>query len=157
MTHRLSPVLFCLLAACAHTSEPERSPEPPPPLCSVVPSIAATRVPKPGPRPCTERDALRRACEGADAAACYQLGFCLSADALNPRLTEQEKADFVQATTTALGVSCKAGMSEACVLRAGVRQLTGTVPAQTCDDVVRACQLGDEVDGCVSCFKAGCQ
>lgn len=154
---RALAALTLFLTACAHAPEPERSEVPPPPLCSVVPSIAATRVKKPELRPCREKDALRRACESADVTACYQLGTCLSADAQNPRLSPEEKVQFVAATTTALGVSCKAGMSEACVLRAGVRLLSGTPEAQLCDDVVRACQLGDEADGCVSCFKSGCQ
>jgi hypothetical protein len=150
-------LLSVFLAACAHTPEPEPSPVRPPPLCSTVPSIAATRLPKPASRPCSERGALRRACEAADPVACYQLGYCLSADILDSRFTPEERAQLVDAAKTALGVSCKAGISEGCVLRGGVRLLSGTPEAELCDDVVRACQLGDEVDGCIACFKSSCK
>ena len=103
------------------------------------------------------RAAMLKGCRAGEAGACYQFAFCLSGELLGrSTMSPEDKQDYVNAITTSLDVACRGGVSEGCVLRAGMRQETGTPAPQTCDDVVRACQLGDEADGCLACFKDGC-
>lgn len=145
-------LFFFALAGCAHTTT---APEPsvPPPTCSVRPALAATRRP-PVAKPACKADERARddaACGTGDADACYRSGFCLSAG----WMTSKQAGDL-EVLTQRLGVACQAGSSEACVLRAGVRLEAGVPEKETCADVVRACQLGDEADGCLACFKSQC-
>jgi hypothetical protein len=146
-----------LLISCAHAPEPSAESSIAAPRCSVVSSVAAMRVKKPAPRACGERQTMQRECTSGAAPACYQVATCLSGELFGTSsLSATEKKEYLDATTASLAVACREGVSEACVLRAGVQQETGTPARETCEDLVRACQLGDEVDGCIACIKAGC-
>ncbi|MBL8936534.1 MAG: hypothetical protein JNM69_18395 [Archangium sp.] len=145
-------LLFVTLTACAHTpSAPE--PSVPPPTCSVRPALAATRRPTVSKPACRADERARddAACSATDADACYRSGFCLSAEWMTSK-----RPEALEVLTQRLGVACQAGSSEACVLRAGVRLEAGVAEPEVCADVVRACQLGDEADGCLACFKSRC-
>lgn len=144
------------MLSCAHAPEQSAASPITAPRCSVVSSVAATRVKKPA-APCGERQTMQRECTSGAAAACYQVATCLSGELLGTSsLSATERKEYLEATTASLAEACREGVSEACVLRAGVQQETGTPARETCEDLVRACQLGDEVDGCIACIKAGC-
>lgn len=145
-------LLFFTLAGCAHTTA---APEPsvPAPTCSVRPALAATRRPTVSKPACKADERVRddAACSTGDADACYRSGFCLSGEWM-----VSKRPPDLEVMTQRLGVACGAGSSEACVLRAGVRLEAGVPEKELCPDIVRACQLGDEADGCLACFKSQC-
>ena len=96
-----------------------------------------------------------RACDAGEADACYRFGFCLSGQWVGAEPSDERSA-AVGDIKARLQKACTAGITEACVLRAGVRMDAGEAEGATCDDLSRACQLGDEVNGCAGCLKAGC-
>jgi hypothetical protein len=160
-------VAFALCAALpwlACATGPGFEPEPMPASvndvgpCETDTSLAATRVAVPEGLPAcgtADRAAAATACDAADVVACYVATFCETGTWL--------KADESDARTAALDASqarlrdaCDKGVAEACLLRAGVAIENGTPAKETCADVVRACQLGDEANACLSCVATDC-
>ncbi len=157
MKTTLVPLLASLLLAvsCAHTPAEPAFVEPKS-VCEPVTSVAATRTGRPALGSGGSCDENKRACqEKADPATCYLAGGCTQSDWMVARGNEAGPA-LLDATLANLKVACEGGITEACLARAGVRQEAGTAEKDTCDDIVRACHLGDEAGGCIACFKSGC-
>lgn len=153
-------VLVATLVSCATTpSSTEPAPSPPPNACAVVASVSKARLPPPTPTgDCTaDRTSLETGCTANEPLACHRTGVCLiQAWGLRKPGTEG-RVEAMKTAIDALGRACRAGMAESCVLRAGARtEFSGEAEAATCDDMVRACHLGDEANGCLACLKAGC-
>ncbi|MDX2012348.1 MAG: hypothetical protein SFW67_19285 [Myxococcaceae bacterium] len=159
MSRRFSLVLLAF-GACAHTTpSPAEPPPAPASKCAPVDAVRATRGPKPTPgADCSaERAAMEAGCNANDALACHRTGVCITQAWGLRKPEEPGRAEAFKTDIDALGRACRAGLSESCVLRAGLRIEFAKEPeAATCDDMVRACQLGDEADGCLACLKAGC-
>lgn len=146
--------LCCLFVACAHAPEPASEPEPPT-VCEAVPSMVATRRPKPAGYPqCgtnPSREAYKKACDAGDVDDCYRLASCLVADGMG--LSPEEQRPRVKTARELLKAPCAAGMADACVLRAGAAIEAGTPAKDTCEDLIRASQLGS-ADAQLSCMGA---
>ena len=151
MRHAFVALLFvsCATAQKAPPAEEERT------VCETDPKLAATRIAKPTASPQCNPKASRKtylaACQKDDFAACYQAGTCILSDALG-----QSQAVVKQLANDAapfFKAACTAGMAEACRMRAGAFQESGTPAKDTCEDLVRASQLGD-VSAQMSCMGA---
>lgn len=164
MMHFRAPfaaALLMVLTGCASTAETPQVAPPisgPQSVCSVDNAQKANRLPtpkQPGCAAAADVAADERACAAGEADACYRHAFCVAGQWVGAEPSDERTA-AVDGMKTRLGTACAAGITEACVLRAGVRIDAGEAESATCDDLVRACQLGDDVDGCVACLKSGC-
>ncbi len=154
-------VVVVAVVGCASSAETPQIKPPvdgPQSVCSVDGAQRSSRLPTPKTPSCVDKAdvaADARACDAGEADACYRVGFCLSGQWLGTEASAERSA-AVTDMVARLQKACSKGITEACVLRAGVRIDAGETEAATCDDLVRACQLGDERDGCTGCLKAGC-
>lgn len=139
-----------VFASCVTTKPAEKPQEDERTVCDADPSLK--RIPKPSTNPqCDKRLEYADGCLNDNFDACYFAGTCVLADALGqPEATQKKLAhDAAPFFKTA----CTAGMAEACRLRAGSLAETGTPAKETCEDLVRASQLGD-ASAQLSCMGA---
>jgi len=156
----LSAIVAVVGVACG-TSAP--APEPMPASvndvgpCATVPALQATRVAVPGQPACAaaDRAAADTTCGTGDVVGCYGAAFC-DAGSWLPANPSDARSEALADIQTRLSDACAKGVAEACLLRAGVAIELGSPAKETCGDVVRACQLGDEATACLSCVATGC-
>jgi hypothetical protein len=148
MTTRGLLLLIITVAACGGASSTATAPADveAPDRCAADPAVAATRMPRPAGTGCMSQaslDALDQACQGGDAAACDRAVGCRLSLDLDPA-----KAPGLRLM---LRTACDGGIAESCRLRVGVVTETGgALPDDACADLIRGCQLGDDLS-CYDC------
>lgn len=131
------------LIACAHTSTRATPEVEERTACDVDPSLKRIAKPAGDPRCSTKesRDAYTAACLAEDPSACYFIGICVLADSAGQ--SEAVKRERVHQAAPFLDIACKAGMAEACTLRAGTLAEVGVAAKDTCDDLTQGARLGN--------------
>lgn len=153
-------VAIVVLAACGGGSSPPPAEPEPASRCVADPSLASSRRAKPEASGCMGEtwNQLRDACsERKDPDACFQIGSCLTLQALDPGLSAEERDQHQRAILASFDVACGAGIAEACETHVGVRMMNQEpLPADGCDYLRRGCNLGDE-KSCFSCRFSECE
>ena len=156
---RGSLLILLALAGCGGASSPPPAEPTPAGRCVTQPAMAEQRRARPETPSCNDPEAWRAladACNQDSPEACYQISICVSLQEQGADMADDEREQHVSSSLAGLRRACDAGIAEACTLRVGLQLLGGQpLPADGCDDLVRACNLGDG-DGCLACQQASC-